>query len=98
MIDKKLVQHVAQLAKLEFDEEQLNKFTKQLDEIITMEDQLAQVKTTGVAPTTHIARQKTSFRADEVVPTNSQEELLQNVPEQQNGLIKVPAILDNGEE
>ncbi|RHW45124.1 Asp-tRNA(Asn)/Glu-tRNA(Gln) amidotransferase GatCAB subunit C [Bombilactobacillus bombi] len=98
MIDKKLVQHVAHLAKLEFDDAQLDKFTKQLDEIITMEDELAQVDTTGVQPTTHISRQKTSFRADEVQPNNSREELLQNVPEQQDGLIKVPAILDNEEE
>lgn len=98
MIDKNLVQHVAHLAKLEFNEADLEKFTKQLAEIIQMEDELAQVDTTNVKPTTHISRQKTTFRADDNQVTNSHDELLKNVPEQKDGLIKVPAILDNEEE
>lgn len=98
MIDKNLVQHVAHLAKLEFNEADLEKFTKQLAEIIQMEDELAQVDTTNVKPTTHISRQKTTFRADDNQVTNSRNELLKNVPEQKDGLIKVPAILDNEEE
>lgn len=98
MIDKNLVQHVAHLAKLEFNEAYLEKFTKQLAEIIQMEDELAQVDTTNVKPTTHISRQKTTFRADDNQVTNSRDELLKNVPEQKDGLIKVPAILDNEEE
>ncbi len=98
MIDKNLVQHVAHLAKLEFNEADLEKFTKQLAEIIQMEDELAQVDTTNVKPTTHISRQKTTFRADDNQVTNSRDDLLKNVPEQKDGLIKVPAILDNEEE
>lgn len=98
MIDKNLVQHVAHLAKLEFNEADLEKFTKQLAEIIQMEDELAQVDTTNVKPTTHISRQKTTFRADENQVITSRDELLKNVPEQKDGLIKVPAILDNEEE
>lgn len=98
MIDKKLVQYVAHLAKLGFSEGDLEKFTHQLAEIIQMEDELAQVDTTNVKPTTHISRQKTTFRADDKQLTTSREELLRNVPEQKDGLIKVPAILDNEEE
>ncbi len=98
MIDKNLVQHVAHLAKLEFNEADLEKFTQQLAEIIKMEDELAQVDTTNVKPTTHISRQKTTFRADDNPLTTSRDELLKNVPEQKDGLIKVPAILDNEEE
>ncbi|WP_228765841.1 Asp-tRNA(Asn)/Glu-tRNA(Gln) amidotransferase subunit GatC [Bombilactobacillus apium] len=98
MLDKDLVAHVAGLAKLQFDDATLEKFTGQLDKIIQMEDQLSQVETTGVKPTTHIARQKSTFRADVPQKDNSRQELLANVPEQDQGLIKVPAILDQGED
>lgn len=98
MLDKKLVRHVAQLAKLEFDDATLEKFTSQLDEIIQMENELIKLDTTGVAPTTNIARQETALRPDQSQPTQTREQLLQNVPEQQAGYVKVPSILDNGED
>ena len=98
MLDKKLVRHVAQLAKLEFDDATLKKFTSQLDEIIQMENELTKLDTTGVAPTTHIARQETALRPDQPQPTQTREQLLQNVPKQQAGYVKVPSILDNGED
>ncbi|UQS83235.1 Asp-tRNA(Asn)/Glu-tRNA(Gln) amidotransferase subunit GatC [Bombilactobacillus thymidiniphilus] len=98
MLDKELVQHVAHLSKLEFDEADLEKFTLQLDEIIQMENELTAVDTTNVRPTTHIARQESTFRADEPQKGPSRTELLSNVPEQADGFIKVPSILTTEED
>ena len=68
------VKHVASLAKLEFTDEELQKFTGQMDEIINMVEQLGEVDTTDVPVTS------------------------KNVPEEKDGLIKVPAIIDESEE
>ncbi|UQS81826.1 Asp-tRNA(Asn)/Glu-tRNA(Gln) amidotransferase subunit GatC [Bombilactobacillus folatiphilus] len=93
MLDKELVRHVAGLSKLEFNDADLEHFTVQLDEIIQMEDELAKVETQGVPPTTHIARQESTFRPDEPKEGPGRGTLLENVPEQENGFIKVPSML-----
>lgn len=97
MLDKELVRHVADLSKLEFDDASLEHFTVQLDDIIRMEDELSQVDTAGVAPTTHIARQESTFRLDEPQEGPGRETLLKNVPEQESGFIKVPSMLNQGD-
>ena len=58
------VKHVASLAKLAFTDEQLQKFTGQMDEIIKMVQQLSEVDTTGVPVTTHVTDAKNVLRAD----------------------------------
>mgnify|MGYP000461844718 CR=1 FL=1 len=45
MIDKKQVQHVAELSKLAFSDEQLEQFTEQLADIMKMTDELNEVDT-----------------------------------------------------
>jgi aspartyl-tRNA(Asn)/glutamyl-tRNA(Gln) amidotransferase subunit C len=98
VISKDQVAHVASLARLSFSDAELNQFTKQLDQIIDMENQLSEVTTEGVKPTTHITDEINVFREDVVVDDGiSRDELLQNVPETKDGLIKVPSIIDKGE-
>ena len=48
------VKHVASLAKLEFTDEELQKFTGQMDEIINMVEQLGEVDTTDVPVTSTV--------------------------------------------
>ncbi|KRN27268.1 hypothetical protein IV38_GL000673 [Lactobacillus selangorensis] len=98
MIEKKQVEHVAELAKLSFSDAELDHFTSQLDEIMKMVDQLDEVDTTGVEPTTHVGDLVNVFRKDEAKPGTPRKELMENVPEEQDGLIKVPAIIDEGED
>lgn len=98
MLSKEEIKHVADLARLEFSDEQLDKFTNQMDDIIKMADSLAEVDTTNVEPTMQVVFEDTKFRPDEVVQSTNREELFKNVPETKDGLIKVPAILDKEED
>jgi len=98
VISKDQVAHVASLARLSFNDAELNQFTDQLDQIIEMEDELSQVDTTGVKPTTQITDEINVFREDVPVDDGiSRDDLLKNVPETKDGLIKVPSIIDKGE-
>lgn len=97
-IDANEVKHVASLAKLEFSREELAKFTGQMDEIINMVQQLSEVDTTNVKTTTHVTDAQNVLRPDVAKPGTSRSELFKNVPEQSNGFIKVPAIIDESEE
>lgn len=92
------VAHVASLAKLSFNAEELEKFTGQMDEIINMVQELSEVDTTDVPVTTHVTDAFNVMREDVAVKGTDRELLMQNVPESQDGYIKVPAIIDESEE
>lgn len=92
------VKHVASLAKLEFTDEELQKFTGQMDEIINMVEQLGEVDTTDVPVTSTVTEEVNVMREDVAVRGTDRALLMKNVPEEKDGLIKVPAIIDESEE
>ena len=90
------VKHVASLAKLEFTDEELQKFTGQMDEIINMVEQLGEVDTTDVPVTSTVTEEVNVMREDVAVKGTDRTLLMKNVPEEKDGLIKVPAISEEG--
>lgn len=96
-IDEKTVRHVAKLAKLEFKENEIQKFTEQLDGIIEMVEQLEDLEAEGVSGTYHGIINDTVLREDVAEEGTDREELFKNVKSQKDGYIEVPAIIDNGE-
>lgn len=95
-ITEKDVLHVAKLAKLSFEQEQVAQFTKQMSAIIDMVEELNEVDTTGVPVTTHGVPVVNRFREDVVEEGTNRDELFENVLTKQDGFIKVPAMLDGG--
>ncbi|MEH7416139.1 Asp-tRNA(Asn)/Glu-tRNA(Gln) amidotransferase subunit GatC [Neobacillus drentensis] len=87
------VKHVANLARLAVTEEEVEKFTKQLDKIITFAEQLNELDTENVKPTYHVLDMKNVLREDIPQKGLPREEVLKNAPEHQDGQIKVPSIL-----
>ncbi|MGX7013700.1 Asp-tRNA(Asn)/Glu-tRNA(Gln) amidotransferase subunit GatC [Vagococcus silagei] len=96
-ITKEEIQRVANLSKLAFNDQELEKFTGQMSEIIDMMATLDGVNTDDVAFTSNVASEHSVLREDKVLKGESRDELLKNVPETENGFIKVPVIIDNGE-
>lgn len=93
-ISKEEVKHVANLARLAITEEEADTFTKQLDDIITYAEQLNELDTTGVEPTTHVLDLKNVMRKDEPKKWIEKEDALNNAPEHQDGQFKVPSVLE----
>ncbi|MEG1503004.1 MAG: Asp-tRNA(Asn)/Glu-tRNA(Gln) amidotransferase subunit GatC [Enterococcus sp.] len=96
-INEEQVKHVAKLAKLSFSDDELAGFTDQLGKIIDMVEQLEAVDTEGVPFTSNVSASINVMREDVAAPGWSRDELMENVPESEDGFIKVPAIIDNGE-
>lgn len=96
-INEETVKHVAKLAKLEFQEEDIHDFTQEIDKIIQMVEQLEDLDTHGVEGTYHGITHHSVVRKDEAKLENSRDDLFNNVKTKQDGFIKVPAIMDNGE-
>ena len=93
-LNRKDVEHVALLSRLELSEKDLDTYTGQLDAILEYIDVLNQVDTTGVEPMAHVLDVRNVMRPDIVQPSLSQEEALQNAPEPENGFFKVPKIVE----
>lgn len=88
------VKHVANLARLAITEEEADKFAKQLDAIITFAEQLNELDTDSIEPTSHVLDMKNVFREDAAKPGLPVEEVLKNAPDHEDGQIKVPAIIE----
>ena len=88
------VKHVAHLARLAITEEEAEKFTKQLDAIISFAEQLNELDTDNVEPTSHVLELKNVLREDIPSVGLPREEVLKNAPEHIEGQIKVPAIIE----
>jgi aspartyl-tRNA(Asn)/glutamyl-tRNA(Gln) amidotransferase subunit C len=87
------VEHVATLARLEFTEDEKQKLTHQLNEILAYMEKLNQLDTENVDPLSHMVEQTSVMRDDEVRPSLSQEEVLKNAPEKTARHFKVPRVI-----
>ncbi len=94
-ISKEEVVKVAELARLEFTDEELDRFTEQLGNILAYIQKLAELDTTGVEPTSHVLDIATPLRDDRVVEWLTQEEALSNAPEKEDGFFVVPQVIED---
>lgn len=92
MITVKDVEHVAKLARLELTEEEKQKFTTQLGDVLKYVDQMNEVDTSNVEPMAHAIDFVNVMRDDVVKYDETKEELMMNAPDEENGYFKVPKI------
>ena len=88
------VRHIAWLARLGLSEEEVEKFSLQLSNILENVEILQQVDTTNVPPATHTIPLQNVLRKDDVAESYSQSEVLSNAPKQAEKCFKVQAILE----
>ena len=88
------VEHVANLARLVFDEEEKEKLAQQLAGILDYIEQLNELDTESVEPTSHAIPVKNVARPDVVSPSLTQDEALANAPSNVDGLFEVPKIVE----
>jgi aspartyl-tRNA(Asn)/glutamyl-tRNA(Gln) amidotransferase subunit C len=87
------VEHIAKLAKLEFNEEEKAKFTEQFNEILAFMEKLNKLDTSNVEPLSHVIELENVFREDEVKPSEPTEEALKNAPAKTDKFFKVPKVI-----
>jgi aspartyl-tRNA(Asn)/glutamyl-tRNA(Gln) amidotransferase subunit C len=85
--------HVAHLARLEIDESAIERLAGQIGNILEYVDQLRQVDTAGVRPTSHALALTNAFREDVEAQHLVREVSLANAPEQEDGNFLVPKVV-----
>ena len=88
------VRQVAALAALELQPDEVTQLGIQLGAILEYVEQLNELDTTGVEPTTHVAVEQLPFRPDQSAPCLSQAEALAGAPRSAGGAFAVPTFVD----
>ena len=88
------VEHVANLARLVFNEEEKKKLAEQLGRILDYIEQLNKLDTEDVEPTSHVIPMKNVVRLDVVHPSLTRDDALANAPSDVDGLFEVPKIVE----
>ncbi len=92
MISTDDVKHVAKLARLELTEEETNRYSKQLGDILKYVEQMNEIDTTGIEPMPHAIPVFNVMREDIVKYDSTKDEMLQNAPYEEDGFFRVPKI------
>jgi aspartyl-tRNA(Asn)/glutamyl-tRNA(Gln) amidotransferase subunit C len=87
------VLHVAQLARLSLNPEEIETFTRQLNDVLAYVAKLQEVDTEGVPPLTHVIPLANAFREDEAKTGLDRDESLANAPERGEGAFVVPRVI-----
>ncbi len=93
IIDREQVHKVATLARLDLTAPEEEQMTAQLSNILEYFEQLSELDTADVPPTTRAIDVSNVTRLDQLQPFPDREELLREAPEQDGDFFKVPKIL-----
>lgn len=86
--------HIAKLARLALSDAEVDQFQVQLSQILQHVEQLQQVDTAGIEPTTNMLQLRTVLRTDEPHPTLSPAQVLQNARTTDKAQFRVPPVLE----
>lgn len=93
-IGRKEVEYVAKLARLALNEEEIERFSHQLSAILEHIDQLNELNTEGVEPTSHVIALTNVFREDVVREGPWGQIRLAGAPEEESGHYRVPKVIE----
>lgn len=85
--------HIAKLAMLNLNENELDRYTKDMQEILGYAEMINNIDTSTINETIAATEQKNIFRKDEVKEFGTRDELLQNAPSQDEGMFRIPKVL-----
>lgn len=88
------VEYVSKLARLEFNDEEKERFTLELNNIFKYVEKLSEVDTAGIEASICSYPMYNALREDEVTPSTEREKLTKNAPESVEGYFKVPKVIE----
>ncbi len=92
-VNNELINRLAELARLEFDDTSREAIKKDLQNILGFVEKINELKLDDVEPLIYITDEKNVLREDEVKQTITHAEAMMNVPVKDSDYIKVPKVL-----
>ena len=93
-ISREEIIHIAKLAMLNLSEQEIDNYTKDMQEILGYAEMINNLDTSNIDETIAATEQKNVFRKDEVIQPQAIEELLKNAPSQDEGMFRIPKVIN----
>ncbi|MBN1562850.1 MAG: Asp-tRNA(Asn)/Glu-tRNA(Gln) amidotransferase subunit GatC [Anaerolineae bacterium] len=94
-LDREMVEHIAELAKLQLTDSELDRYAEQLSDILDYAERLQVLNTDAIPPTASVLPLKNVLREDVAQPSLSREAVLANTAKASEGQFQVDAVLDD---
>lgn len=94
-ITEDIIDHIAHLARLEFEGAEKEAIQEDMSKIITFMEKLQEVNTENVEPLIFMSHEENVLRDDIAQTTVSQEEALKNAPKKDSDFFRIPKVLNN---
>ncbi|MCP4122928.1 MAG: Asp-tRNA(Asn)/Glu-tRNA(Gln) amidotransferase subunit GatC [Bacteroidetes bacterium] len=92
-LDNELIVRLAELSRLEFNEEEKVAITKDLEKILSFMEKLNELDTENVEPMIYVNESANVVREDVVKDTLDKADVLKNAPMKDSDYIKVPKVI-----
>lgn len=93
-ISKEEIIHIAKLASLNLTEQEIEKYTDDMKEILDLANTINNVNTDGFDETIGANEKYNVFRKDEIKQNVDKEALLQNAPSKDDGMFRIPKVIN----
>ena len=93
-ISENEIVHIAKLAMLNLTQSEIEGYTKDMKDILAYAEMINRLDTDNIDETIGATEQKNVFRKDEIVNFENRELLLQNAPSQDEGMFRIPKVIN----
>ena len=88
------VRNIAQLARLQIDDESIERYATELSNVLELVEQMNALDTTGITPMAHPLDATQRLREDVVTESNCREKFQGIAPDVEGGLYRVPKVIE----
>jgi len=94
-VNNKLVEHLAHLSRLDFDDDSKEKMKFDFEKMLDFVAKLEEVDTDNVEPLSYMSSELNVLREDKVEQALTQEQALKNAPVNDTDYIRIPKVIDS---
>ena len=93
-VEREELLHIAKLANLKISEDEIDKYLLNLQDILNFANVVNKAQVEGLKETIGTNSNYNVFRKDEVIEFEDKESLLQNAPEEEGHMFKIPKVIN----
>lgn len=92
-VSKEEILHIAKLANLKIRDEEIGEYIKNLQDILNFANIVNKAQIDGIDTATGVTNNYNVFRKDEVKAFEDTKALIDNAPEQEDNMFKIPKVI-----
>ena len=92
-VSKEELLHIAKLADLKIEDSEIDNYLLNLQDILNFANVVNNAQTEGLKETIAAQEKANVFRKDEIKEFSDRDILLQNAPDKENGMFRIPKVL-----